>query len=89
MTNPLDEPLPLVTATFTTDELAAMSAGMILLRRHLGQTLMGYRVALPATAEEVARISVALDDATAAVQKLNELVTPEQGQALLKKLFKK
>lgn len=70
----LDGPLPLVTLTLTTDEIAMTSAALILLRRHWAQ------VNDPAADQVCMRIE-------ALRNRLDGEVTEEQGKALLSELI--
>lgn len=79
----MSHPLPLVTITLTTDEIAMASAGLILLRRQWAARTFNL---LDAETNEYAgkavqRISLFID-------RLEEAVTPEQGQALMNELIK-
>lgn len=65
-----------------------MSAGLILLKRNLVEVLAEQRRGLPGTAARVARTELALSDAHATSLKVSALVSQEQGQSLLRKLFK-
>lgn len=70
-------PLPLVTVTFTTDELAMMSAGLIQLRKFWVSRSINDKGAL----DTIQRI-------TDLMNRIQGLVSPEQGQALLGELIK-
>jgi cob(I)alamin adenosyltransferase len=83
------QPLGLVQATFTTEELAAMSAGLIRLRRDLSTKRMEWAVYSDEMSQEhVRRLDEAIRDATDTYNRINTLVSPEQGQALMGKLFR-
>ena len=79
----MSDPLPLVTATFTVDELAKMAAGVTLLRREWTRRL--YVVDL--SVEHDAAIEV-IGECTALINRIAGLVSEEQGNALLSKFIK-
>lgn len=70
----------LITATFTTDELAKMVAGLTLLRRRWA------RVALFSVDDERALDMVA--EYTQLINRISSLITEEHGQALLSAFIK-
>ncbi len=73
----LNGPLPLVTLTLTTDEMAMASAGLLLLRRHWQQA-QEYDSVL------VGKVVMSID---AFRQRLEGEVSEEQGRALLSELI--
>lgn len=90
MADSFDGPLPLITATFTTEELAAMCAGLIRLRRDLSTKRLEWSMFDTAQAQEaIANIDGALQDCTNTYNRIEAMVTPAQAQELLKGLFRK
>jgi len=84
------QPLGLVQATFTTEELAAMSAGLIRLRRDLATKRMEWAMySSPEAQEQVRRMDEAIRDATDTFERISGMVSKEQGDALMRKLFRK
>jgi len=78
----VSHPLPLVTITLTTDELAMASAGVTLLRRTWASALIDGMDVNPDEAKDtIERCSLFLS-------RLSDAVTPEQGQTLLSALIK-
>jgi hypothetical protein len=82
----MTEPLPLVTATFTTDELAMMNAGLIRLR--ILWATRSTTAAAIGNVEELERASQTIQHITEFIERIQSLVTPAQGQALLNELIK-
>jgi hypothetical protein len=72
-----NSPLPLVTLTLTTDEMAMASAGLVLLRRHWQQAATYDSVM-------VGKVIMSID---AFRQRLEGNVTEEQGRMLLSTLI--
>ena len=72
----MSHPLPLVTITLTTDEMAMASAALILLRQH-------WQKAQSVDPEAVGKMTMKIE---AFRQRLDESVTEDQGRALLSEL---
>jgi hypothetical protein len=78
----MTNPLPLVTATFTVDELAKMAAGVTLLRREWTRR---FYVVLPFEHDATKEV---IEECTALINRIAGLVSEEQGNALLSKFIK-
>lgn len=78
----MSHPLPLVTITLTTDEIAMAHAGLLLLRKEWANHMLGSETLNP---DEAGKI---VERCTLMIQRLNEAVTAEQGQALLGELIR-
>jgi len=79
-------PLPLVTVTFTTDELAMISAGLIRLRILWATRATTAHAMNDGPAQLHAEGTI--EHITEFINRIDSLVTPEQGQALLNELIK-
>jgi hypothetical protein len=81
----VDGPLPLVTATFTTDEIARCVAGLNLLRR-----VWAARALEIVNVDESARVfaSNIVGETTMLIQRMSDLISPEQGSALMEGLIR-
>lgn len=77
--------LPLVTLTLTTDELAQISAGLTHLRRVWAERYMN--ASLVVSTQEAIRCQHTIQRITDTLNRLQELVSEEQGNDLLKELF--
>jgi hypothetical protein len=78
-----DEPLPLVTATFTTDELAKMSAGLHLLRKYW----VAKSIQVAHRSDERAHALETVEATNDLFNRIGGLITKDQGDALLKGLI--
>lgn len=79
-------PLPLVTATFTTDELAKCSAGLMLLRKEWARRYSD--AALMADERAKASAGQIIEDTTALLTRVAGMVSKEQGDALIQALVR-
>jgi len=81
-----DNPLPLVTLTFTTDELAMTVAGLMQLRRFWAARAIDARN--EGMASETERAHKTIQHITDYITRIENSVSKEQGSALLSELIR-
>lgn len=81
-----NSPMPLVPATFTTDELAKCSAGLNLLRKDWASRAMD--AGLMGNESERVRSLAIVQETTDLINRIAGLITEEQGAALMSSLIR-